>query len=51
VAKAPAGKKSASSRGPLDRLAKRKVVASPKQAAYEDLLWSLLNSSEFTFNH
>ena len=23
----------------------------PKAAAYEDLLWSMLNSSEFTFNH
>jgi hypothetical protein len=39
-------------RGPLDRLGNRRgPPTSPKQAAYEDLVWSLLNSSEFTFNH
>jgi hypothetical protein len=38
-------------RGPLDRLGRRRPPLTPRQAAYEDLLWSLLNSSEFTFNH
>ncbi len=43
-------------RDPLDRLAsartnRRGEPALPKQAAYEDVLWTMLNSSEFTFNH
>jgi hypothetical protein len=33
--------------GPLARTA----GASPRQQAYEDLFWALLNSSEFMFNH
>jgi hypothetical protein len=37
--------------GPLDRLGSRRPAASGQQAAYEDVLWSMLNSSEFTFNH
>ncbi len=32
-----------------DRFAPR--VETPRQQAFEDLLWALLNSSEFTFNH
>lgn len=51
AATSPRGKKPAGKRGPLDRLVNKKSAASPKQAAYEDLLWSVLNSSEFTFNH
>lgn len=35
----------------LRPLANRSQSISPKAAAYEDLLWSMLNSSEFTFNH
>jgi hypothetical protein len=27
------------------------ATSDPKRAAYEDLLWALVNSSEFTFNH
>lgn len=38
-------------RGPLQRLANKKTKVSPQKAAYEDIVWSMLNSSEFTFNH
>ena len=38
-------------RTPLGRLAGKRTAASPKIAAYEDVLWAMLNSSEFTFNH
>ncbi len=37
--------------GPLQRLANKKTKVSPQKAAYEDIVWSMLNSSEFTFNH
>jgi hypothetical protein len=37
-------------RGPLERLGRR-GTPSARQAAFEDILWSMLNSSEFTFNH
>lgn len=42
--------------GPADNFrtfVERKLPATtdPKRAAYEDLLWALVNSSEFTFNH
>ena len=37
---------------PLARFAGRNMPeATPKQQAYEDLFWALLNSSEFAFNH
>lgn len=49
VAKAPKGE--AARANPLRPLANRSPNVSPKAAAYEDLLWSMLNSSEFTFNH
>jgi hypothetical protein len=35
---------------PLGRLGRR-VTADPTRAAYEDVMWTLLNSSEFLFNH
>jgi hypothetical protein len=35
----------------LDRLGGRRAPGSPKVQAYEDILWAMLNSSEFTFNH
>lgn len=41
-------------RGTLDRLRDRsdkRTKSSPKIEAYEDILWGMLNSSEFTFNH
>lgn len=36
-------------KGPLDRLGKKRGGGGAP--AWEDLLWALLNSSEFTFNH
>jgi hypothetical protein len=36
---------------PAGRLAGRLGVADPKRAAWEDVFWSLLTSSEFFFNH
>ncbi len=53
IAPAPgaAAKKKASGGGPLDRLANRRAGGDPKRLAYEDLLWAMLNSSEFVFNH
>ena len=52
----PAGKPKAGPKkggnGPLDRLGnKRPPSADPKREAYEDLVWAMLNSSEFLFNH
>jgi len=40
--------------GPLARLGTSKRdrdTTDPRRAAYEDVMWSLLNSSEFSFNH
>lgn len=38
--------------GPLARLDRKPSgAADPRRAAYEDLLWAWLNSSEFVFNH
>ncbi len=58
AAKAPpsaANKKNTSATiAALNRLGNRRgaaAAASPKVAAYEDIVWSMLNSSEFTFNH
>jgi hypothetical protein len=36
---------------PLRRLGRRAGAADPKRAAFEDVFWALLNSSEFAFNH
>lgn len=36
---------------PLAPLARRQPNTSAKAAAYEDVLWAMLNSSEFNFNH
>src|SRR5207248_9568455 len=38
---------------PLNRITGRFQTGAqtPKQQAYEDLFWALLNSSEFIFNH
>lgn len=35
----------------FERLGKKGKPVGPKEAAYEDLLWAMLNSSEFVFNH
>lgn len=48
---APRRKYDASKATVLKPFANRSPNVSPKAAAYEDLLWSMLNSSEFTFNH
>ena len=49
------GKKNAPNTGfnPLARASNQsnRVPATPKDQAYEDLFWALLNSSEFLFNH
>ncbi len=45
-------KPKAGKRDPLERLSNRRAGAvPPRTAAYEDLLWALLNTSEFSFNH
>jgi hypothetical protein len=38
---------------PLARAQRRlgSFASTPKEQAYEDLFWALLNSSEFIFNH
>lgn len=48
----PPPKKGGAGAGPLARLGnKGSATSDPKRAAYEDLLWAMLNSSEFVFNH
>jgi hypothetical protein len=37
--------------GPLGRLGNRIPPVDARRAAYEDVMWALLNSSEFVFNH
>jgi Protein of unknown function (DUF1553) len=37
--------------GPLGRLGNKAPPVVPRRAAYEDVMWALLNSSEFVFNH
>lgn len=38
--------------GPLGKLAaRRRAQVAPRLAAYEDIMWTMLNSSEFSFNH
>jgi hypothetical protein len=37
--------------GPLGRLGNRVPPVDARRAAYEDVMWALLNSSEFVFNH
>ncbi|MDB4943094.1 MAG: hypothetical protein JWP97_2628, partial [Labilithrix sp.] len=37
--------------GPLARLGKKARPADPRRAAFEDVMWAMLNSSEFVFNH
>lgn len=48
---APARGEKSKDRTPLARLGRRAGTVSPKEAAYEDLMWAFLNASEFTFNH
>lgn len=47
----PPPKKGGPGQGPLGRLGNRAAGTDPRRAAYEDLVWAWLNSSEFTFNH
>ncbi len=37
--------------GPLGRLGNKMPPIDARRAAYEDVMWALLNSSEFVFNH
>lgn len=47
----PKPKPVAGGSGPLGRLARKMPPVDARRAAYEDLVWALLNSSEFVFNH
>ncbi|MBS2016092.1 MAG: DUF1549 domain-containing protein [Deltaproteobacteria bacterium] len=48
----PPPKKGGAGAGPLARLGNRgSATTDPRRAAYEDLMWAMLNSSEFVFNH
>ena len=46
-----AGKASPKSAGPLGKIGKKTPAVTAQHAAYEDVMWAMLNSSEFTFNH
>lgn len=47
----PPAKRGGPGAGPLGRLGNKVPPASARRAAYEDVVWALLNSSEFVFNH
>ena len=48
----PPPKRPGAGGGPLGRLAApRDKAGDPRRAAWEDILWAMLNSSEFVFNH
>jgi len=47
----PPPKKGGPGAGPLARLGNKVPPVDARRAAYEDVLWALLNSSEFVFNH
>ena len=48
---APGRAEKSKDRTPLARLGRRAGTVSAREAAYEDLMWTFLNASEFTFNH
>ena len=47
----PPPKRGGPGAGPLGRLGNRLPPVDARRAAYEDVMWALLNSSEFVFNH
>ncbi len=47
----PPPKRGGPGAGPLGRLGAKAAPADTRRAAYEDVMWALLNSSEFVFNH
>lgn len=47
----PPPKRGGPGAGPLGRLGNKAPPADARRAAYEDVVWALLNSSEFVFNH
>ena len=51
VAKPAKGGGAQKGQGPLGRLGRKAGPPDARRDAWEDLTWSLLNSSEFLFNH
>lgn len=47
----PPPKRGGPGAGPLGRLGNKVPAIDARRAAYEDVAWALLNSSEFVFNH
>ena len=47
----PPPKRGGPGAGPLGRLGNKAAPVDARRAAYEDVMWALLNSSEFVFNH